>query len=505
MTATRSIFERVRVSLNEQTVRDVLERLGVKKVAPAGPENWKISAPYRRDANPSVSVRRFDGVWNDKSTGQAGDLIGLVELTLNCSPLEAARFIAGVIGVDDPEMTRVRSSSAGVVAEYEYRDETGNLLFVVERRAPKAFRPKRPVPHGWAYGYGDVRRVLYRLPDIIAADPGDEILVVEGEKDADRLREAGFVATTCPGGASSWRPEYVEYLAGRHVVVIPDNDVAGHAFAQRVAESCAGKTASPKVVYLPDLGSCRLKGGLDVSDWLDAGNSVADLKRHIEATPLWTADEVTPVLRVVTLSDVQPERTTWIWYGCIPAAKLTVLDGDPDLGKTTLALDILARLTTGRPMPDGRASDLEGPQNVLLLTAEDGLADTLRPRMQAAGADLSRVKVVTGRITQKGTPDIIGLPRDIPQIEEQIVRDNIKFVLIDPLMAFLDGSINSHNDQSVRQALTPINGRAHRRRRSGHPTFQEVRRIKRQVPWRREHRHHRQRTERPDGRTRSRR
>ena len=138
-----------------------------------------------------------------------------------------------------------------VVAEYAYRDEAGALLFVVERREPKDFPLRRPDGRGgWVWNLGDTRRVLYRLPELVAADPSAVVLIPEGERDVDRLRGLGFVATCNPGGAGKWRDEYAEALRGRHVVVLPDADGPGRRHAERAAASLLGVAASVKVVEL---------------------------------------------------------------------------------------------------------------------------------------------------------------------------------------------------------------------------------------------------------------
>ncbi|MGI8757153.1 MAG: AAA family ATPase [Acidimicrobiales bacterium] len=99
----------------------------------------------------------------------------------------------------------------------------------------------------------------------------------------------------------------------------------------------------------------------------------------------------TPALyRSTRLADVVPERVEWLWSGRLPRRKLVVLDGDPTVGKSTLMLDLVARITTGRPMP-GETFATVLPSDVVLLAAEDGLADTIRPRLDAAGADCARV------------------------------------------------------------------------------------------------------------------
>lgn len=167
-----------------------------------------------------------------------------------------------------------------IVAAYDYVDVTGNLLFQVIRFDPKTFRQRRPKGSGWEWGLGRVQPVPYRLPEVAKAET---VIAVEGEKDADRLAKLGLVATTSPMGAGKWRPEFGEYLAGKHVVILPDNDEAGRKHALDVASSArAHDAASIRIVDLPKLPE---KG--DTSDWLDAGNTRADLEALIRAAPLW--------------------------------------------------------------------------------------------------------------------------------------------------------------------------------------------------------------------------
>ncbi len=163
-------------------------------------------------------------------------------------------------------------------------------------------------------------------------------------------------------------------------------------------------------------------------------------------------DEWTP--KITYLSDVQPERVRHLWPGRIPLGKLTVVDGDPGLGKTTVLLDIGARLTTDAAMPDGTASDLDGPAGVVILTAEDGLADTIRPRLDAAGADVS--KVVALECLVNGDEERSLSLTDLNAIEAAVQAVDAKLVIIDPLMAFLSSETNSYRDQDMRRVLAPL-------------------------------------------------
>jgi hypothetical protein len=158
--------------------------------------------------------------------------------------------------------------------------------------------------------------------------------------------------------------------------------------------------------------------------------------------------------QVLRLADVEPERITWLWNGYLPLGKQVTLDGDPGVGKSTVTADIAARITTGSPMPDGTAP-VKGA--VLILSAEDGLADTIRPRLDAAGADPTQVLTITGitSYSDDGEPYSrpVVIPRDLPVVE-QVIRDHgVVLLVVDVLMAYLSGDVNSHRDQDIRRAL----------------------------------------------------
>jgi len=160
----------------------------------------------------------------------------------------------------------------------------------------------------------------------------------------------------------------------------------------------------------------------------------------------------TCALPILRLADVEPERVEWLWKDRIPLGKVSILDGDPGLGKSTLTLDLAARITMGRPMPDMPHMASMTAGGVVLLSAEDGLADTLRPRLAAAGADLARVHAFDS-LPETGLPTI---PEGLDRIEAAISGTGALLVVIDPLMALLCGQVNAHRDQDVRRALAPL-------------------------------------------------
>jgi RecA-family ATPase len=367
-----------------------------------------------------------------------------------------------------------------VVATYDYTDAEGKLLYQAIRLDPKGFYQRQPNGEGgYINNLDGVSPVPYRLPHVLQAIAERELVfVVEGERDVHTLETLGFVATCNAGGAGKWRPEFSEMLAGADIVSMPDNDDPGkqHVFGVPgrivgVAPDCHRAGCKVRVLNLPGLGPKE-----DVSDWVEKhGGTREQLMELIANAPDW--QEVAPSEEqtrhwssavLTRLADVQPQRTTWIWPGRIPRGKLTVLDGDPGLGKSLMTMDLAARVTRGDVMPDKQPNDLDGPAGVVVLNAEDGLADTVRPRLEAHGAVLERVVALTGvRRLPEDPNDLTPIEdaphlKDIKELEEAIASTGAALAIIDPLMAFLPDDVNAHRDQQIRRVLAPIAALAER-------------------------------------------
>ena len=172
-----------------------------------------------------------------------------------------------------------------------------------------------------------------------------------------------------------------------------------------------------------------------------------------------------PIL--VKLSEVQPEPITWLWPGRVPIGKLTLLAGDPGLGKSLLSLDTAAPVSTGNGWPDFATEPERG--GVVLLSAEDDFADTIRPRLDAAGADVTRINLIqavewfdgeTGQNVKRS----FCLERDIAALEEAIDQTaDCRLVVVDPISAYL-GRTDSHKNSDIRGLLAPLAELAQRRR-----------------------------------------
>lgn len=170
--------------------------------------------------------------------------------------------------------------------------------------------------------------------------------------------------------------------------------------------------------------------------------------------------EVAARATVRRMVDVEPEQVEWLWPGRLPIGKLVVLDGDPGCGKSTLTLDLAAHFTTGSVLPDGYQPP--HPSNVVLLSAEDGPRDTIRPRLDAAGADPARVVLVEDVIEpDPECPERLRrrmprIPDDIVHLAHVVQSEAARLVVVDVLAAFLTGRVDAHRDQDIRGALAPL-------------------------------------------------
>ncbi len=151
--------------------------------------------------------------------------------------------------------------------------------------------------------------------------------------------------------------------------------------------------------------------------------------------------------KLTYLFTVLAEKVEWLWKDRVPLGKIVIEDGDPGLGKSTLAAYIASCVSTGAAFP-GETKTRE-PAGVVLLSAEDGLADTIRPRLDAIGADTTKIVALT---IPNGS---IRLPEHMSALEKAVDEVGAKLIVIDPFMAFL-GAVDSHKDQDIRRALNPL-------------------------------------------------
>lgn len=227
-------------------IERVLESIpGAREV---GEAQWEVCCPAHADLKPSLSI----------SVGEDDRVL------LHCHAGCELEEVLSCAGLTMADLHKPRASTAlpSPTIAYQYVDEEGRLLSEVVRTVDKAFWQQSPDANGaMRRGVKGVRRVLYRLPDVIrAVSNGESVWIAEGEKDVDRLVAFGVTATCNPGGAGKWDrvPDAAQVLAGADVVVVADNDAPGIAHARHVARSLLAAGCAVRIV--------RARAGKDVSD-----------------------------------------------------------------------------------------------------------------------------------------------------------------------------------------------------------------------------------------------
>jgi hypothetical protein len=351
-----------------------------------------------------------------------------------------------VVGLDKESGRTGLQSLRHEVACYDYRDEDGTVLYQAVRYEPKGFLQRRPdSAGGWVYNLQGVRRVLYRLPELLESDPSSIVFICEGEKDAERLRSHGLVATTNAGGAGKWRDEYTKTLIGRHLCVLPDNDEPGHKHALKVAASNYGQAASVRILELPNL---LIKG--DVSDWLDAEGSTEELQSLAENAAIYRGHETdsnpkaeSSRFKFTTLDDllIEPEEeTAYVWDNTLPRGGFSICAAKPKVGKSTLARNLAVAISRGEDF-FGRAT-IKG--KVIYLCLEEKRAEVKR-HFQSMGASGADIIIHTGRTPIEA----------LEALTMAIKEHSPSLIIIDPLSRFVRlTDFNSYGE--VTRELEPL-------------------------------------------------
>ncbi len=263
----------------------------------------------------SLSISLDKGTWFDHEASKGG---GVIDFVRERQRLDSSGALAWLLdnGHIPKSVPKPKPKPKRQVAQYDYHDEGGDLLYQVVRFDPKGFNQRKPDGRGgWDWKMDGVRRVLFRLPLVIAAvAAGRTIYIVEGEKAVQSLESIGLVGTNPPGGAGKWRAEYNQVLVGADVVVLSDNDppaidrdgkprfhpdgqpiLPGQDHAAQVARSLSGIAARVRVVMLPGLPP---KG--DVADWVANGGTREGLDEiaagvaEFDASPKFKPDAAEP-------------------------------------------------------------------------------------------------------------------------------------------------------------------------------------------------------------------
>ena len=151
-------------------------------------------------------------------------------------------------------------------------------------------------------------------------------------------------------------------------------------------------------------------------------------------------------LKIINMADIQSQKIEWLWYPFIPYGKLTIIQGDPGDGKTTLVLNLAAKLSKGIGLDEDM--QVSEPMNIIYQTAEDGLADTVKPRLEAADADCEKIMVIDESEKSLSMVD--------ERLEQAIIQTNARLLILDPIQAYLGADVDMHRANEIRPVLKQL-------------------------------------------------
>lgn len=375
------------------------------------------------------------------------------KILLNCHAGCAYDDIIAALGLQRSDLFQQPTAAqdfkgvgkAALVAEYVYTDLNGVPVAKKLRYSNKAFCWLKPDGAGWTKGRGGQAPLFnwFHVKDKSA------LYIVEGEKDVLTLGAYGKAAVSLPDGAKSkWLPEYGDYFKGKSVAIIEDHDEPGKAFAQTVAEKLNGVAATVRVIDLSKMWTEIPEHG-DITDYVEShtGTDLHELTELVNATEVWTARPGAD--KLVSLSGVQTLPAEWLWYPYIPLGKITLITADPGTGKTFFSLHLASAVSTGRPFYGQMAAQVREPRTVIYQTAEDGIADTIKPRLEPMQPNFHNIFVIDE------TNETLSLQK-YEEIEAAMKRINPALMIFDPLQAYLGADIDMHRANEVRPILARI-------------------------------------------------
>jgi hypothetical protein len=462
----------------------------------------RVRCPFHDDNRPSASIRESDGVWRFRchaACDWGGDVLDVVQRADGCTFAEALAKLGGGGGNGAARRTKkpkkpTRLFPTAEAAALGYGLGPPSRMFPYERgeevvgyiarwdagpdRAEKIIWRVARRGDGWVQKGMDDPQPLYHGREALADDR--TLLWLEGEGICDTARALGVNAITTVGGKDQVGRADWAATKDRDLVCWPDavdgieaaNDIA--TLRHKLNPNVTTCIIDPASIGLTDKGD-------DLAEWLaDRGNCAdedlrAQLDSIVASAKPWhpSVDKgASKAVRrsgpiVVCMADVQPERVNWLWPDRIARGAVTLLVGDPGLGKSMLTVDLAARVSSGTAWPDDRDTPQESG-DVVILSAEDDPSRTIRPRLDAAGADVSRIRLLAGvRTFDPKSPDksrdALWTLEDVAALDVAI-RDtpDCKLVIIDPVSAYMGGT-DSHTNSDVRALLYPLSELARER------------------------------------------
>lgn len=399
--------------------------------------NYVACCPAHDDATPSLSI----------SEGVDGKV--LVKCFSGCS-VDAICAAMG-LQVSDLFAEPAKCAAKGEI-EYAYCDESGKKLFSKIRiepgfnGKPKSFYWKRLNEHGQIVkNLKGCRKVLYNLPEVIQGiAEGKPIFLVEGEKDADKLRSYGLVASTAPESLQ-WNDTFTEVLQNGHVVILYDLDKTGVQRRDMICDKLYGKVKRLRVVDLPGL-EYRESHGQDISDWLKLGNTTSQLLELLEKAPDYAPSPQKGKIRAVSMKDflnMDLPKREMLLAPFLPTQGLCLLYAKRGVGKTHVALGIAYAVATGGKFLKWHAPE---PKRVLYIDGEMPAA-AMQERLQRIAVtenvqppDPDYLRLITPDLQEGAMPD---LSTQEGRTALQALIDGSDLIIVDNLSSLVRGGVEN--------------------------------------------------------------
>jgi len=399
---------------------------------------------FHDDTHASLSVDFTNGLYRCFACDNKGDVFTFYQNIKNVDFKTALKEIAEMQGVSD---TTVKPK---VVAKFEYKDIEGKTLYIKERLEPardgrsKEFIFKHLEGDKWVTGRG-CEPVPYNLPQL---SKSKYTFIVEGEKKADLLASWGLTATCLDSGANSpFREDYLKYFEGKEkVIILPDNDSPGKAYALKIANALSGKVKQIKIIELPDL-----KNAEDIIDWVKTkGNDKAKLLELVKVSPEWQpSKEITntstkdgmPLIKLSDLFKEPEENVSYLVSGMLPTGGFSVMASKPKTGKSTLTRNLALSVSRG----DSFLNRTTQKGSVIYYALEEKKSEVRRHFKDMGATGDEEIYIYAGSV-----------PVDaLIQIREIVESIKPALVIIDPLFRLT--RVKDGNDYvQVTQALDPL-------------------------------------------------
>jgi putative DNA primase/helicase len=451
---------------------NILSRLsGVRRSG----SHWMARCPAHDDHTPSLSIAAGDDgrVLVTCFAGCETERV-VAKLGLHMSDLFPADPELGSRNRRGPKAATQASEDSQVrppkrpVRERRFpiADASGRVVAVHVRRdfddGSKDLPWERPDGRSGLAGLSSTDMPLYGIHE---RRPGQTTIVVEGEPAREALVPLAAqldvaVVATVTGAKATPGDEALRPLLDSPIVLWPDSDGPGESHMDRLhwrlRELGQPKDAIRRIAW----SGARPGQGDDGADFVAGGGTSEALRDLVEGAAEWSGSGVSTdarTRRVTAAGDtfdrIAPVEIEWLWPDVLARGFVAEISGDPGIGKSLLTAEIAAAVSTGRALPGGEPTD---PAGVVLVSYEDHPAAVVRGRLEAAGADLSRVFALTGVREGEGDERDAILPADLDALRDGMARVNAKLVVIDPLLTAVDRQFDSHKDADTKQALRPL-------------------------------------------------